>query len=1259
MQVEVVRCRPYNRHATVSLTAAHALDRHSTLAWPRLRPIYIGLLITGIGLAGRGVDAQTISLTSGSPRYVLTGNQTVSAVTVGNNVSGVISGPGYTLTYVGATTGFILGGTSATSRMQLDMTGLTNFVFNNPTQTFIVSGRSNTGAGSGTLFLAQGSNAITTSSFSVGSVANGAGGAFLNLGTVRLGKSNSINANTINIGTASRTGGTLSFQNGIGDATLVLRGVDGASPVANWNIGINGTGNANTSGTVDLSGGTLDAKVTNLTIGEARSGSFSGVGTLTLDKGTLDATSIVLGLRDGTAGTGSASGTMTVNNATVTAQTLTLGSDARAAGTATATLNLNGGALLAQTIQPGTGGGIRNFNWNGGTLGNYAEGSNMTVSIPTITLAGSGNRIFDVEGGGATATVNSVLSGAGGFTKTGAGILALTGTNAYAGGTTVTGGLINFATLDNLGAGNVTLDGGGLQWATGSTVDVSPRLNPLGAGGGTLDTQLNDVTLASPLTGAGQLIKNGQGTLTLTASNTYAGGTTINAGQLQLGDGGTSGGIVGNVVDNASLQFNRSDAVTFDGTISGGGTLSIAGSGVTVLTGDNTFTGGTTIEEGSGGLQLGNGGSSGSVIGTILDNSSLSIDRADTLTLSSTILGSGSLAQTGTGTTILTSDNTYTGDTIINAGMLQLGNGGTTGSVIGNITDNGTLAFNRSDDLTYSNIISGTGGVDQLGPGTLRFGGDQTYAGPTRVLAGTLAIDGSIQSSTVTVAPGATLSGFGVIGGDVQNQGRVWPGNPIVGDTHYGSLTIRGNYVGQGGVLELNTYMGGDDSPSDRLIIDGGAATGSTTVVAHNTAATIGETTGNGVLVVSAIHGATTTTDAFRLAGELRSGALDYRLFRGGVDGSDVDSWYLRNEFVVPPEPPGPPEEELPIDPPVDPVLPPGVYPIIGPQIATYSSVMPVARDLAQFELGTLDQRIGDSALMASEHADSDHGPSVWARVFANSFNHTYRSFAAPRADGDIYGIQVGADLWQGEWISGHADRMGAYLAYGRAGADVRGLVTNDEATGYEMQPTGTLRLYATSFGAYFTHYGPGDWYVDGVVQATSFRGHANTSNTSLDTGGTGLLGSLEAGYPFPWAALGPGFVLEPQIQLIWQKSRFGSGDDGLGEVALGSAYGNTGRVGLRGKWSWTTAGGQLWQPYVAVNWWRDWGARATTVYDDLGSVPAVVQASRAELSAGVTARLTARLTAYASGGGQVAVGRTTNARRDSLFANAGLRWTW
>ena len=123
------------------------------------------------------------------------------------------------------------------------------------------------------------------------------------------------------------------------------------------------------------------------------------------------------------------------------------------------------------------------------------------------------------------------------------------------------------------------------------------------------------------------------------------------------------------------------------------------------------------------------------------------------------------------------------------------------------------------------------------------------------------------------------------------------------------------------------------------------------------------------------------------------------------------------------------------------------------------------------------------------------------------------------------------------------------------------GLVTNPAATAYILTHTGSLNLNAWSAGGYWTHVGPGGWYLDAVLQGTWYGGSASTQFARLDTTGTGFIASLEGGVPFALPQLGPGFVLEPQGQTLWQKVSFRHEYDGLGDVALGDTTGPSGRA--------------------------------------------------------------------------------------------------
>lgn len=159
-------------------------------------------------------------------------------------------------------------------------------------------------------------------------------------------------------------------------------------------------------------------------------------------------------------------------------------------------------------------------------------------------------------------------------------------------------------------------------------------------------------------------------------------------------------------------------------------------------------------------------------------------------------------------------------------------------------------------------------------------------------------------------------------------------------------------------------------------------------------------------------------------------------------------------------------------------------------------------------------------------------------------------------------GLPRGVDLLHGSLFAGHYERAGLYTAYGLTDVNVNGLITNPAATAYILAPTGSLDLDAWSGGAYWTHVGPGGWYLDAVLQGTSYSGHATTTISSLPTDGWGFLASLEGGYPIPlW--FWPRLVLEPQGQIIWQHVGFGQNFDGIGTIGLGSTSGWTGRLGL------------------------------------------------------------------------------------------------
>jgi len=452
-------------------------------------------------------------------------------------------------------------------------------------------------------------------------------------------------------------------------------------------------------------------------------------------------------------------------------------------------INLNsGGTLKVAYIQETDGQGTIDF--DGGILQARQNESDFLRSFEAgdVTL-GNGGGTLDTSG--FDIGISTVIDGSGVLTKIGAGTLTLGATNTYQGGTIITGGLVNFSSLGNFGSGNITLNGGGLQWAAATTDDVSARLNAIGAGGGTFDTNGNDVTLATALTGSGALTKTGGGILTVTAGGSYSGKLTIGAGTFQIGNGGATGSFAGDIENNSALVFNRTGSLTYSSVLSGTGTMEKKGAGTLILAGANTMTGSATVSEGV--LQIGDGGTNGELNTNITNSVSVVFARSDDSTYSSVISGSGTVTKQGAGALTFSKDQTYTGATTISEGTLRIGNGGTSGNLSGTVTNNGMLAFQRSDSLTFSNTISGSGGV-KLESGTLTLSGTNSYTGGTLVAGGRLivannsALGNPVGFGDAAAASGATAviqvnSGITVNkalamsnGGTIDNRGTIVSG---------------------------------------------------------------------------------------------------------------------------------------------------------------------------------------------------------------------------------------------------------------------------------------------------------------------------------------------------------------------------------------------------------------------------------------------------------------------------------------------------
>lgn len=448
-----------------------------------------------------------------------------------------------------------------------------------------------------------------------------------------------------------------------------------------------------------------------------------------------------------------------------------------------------------------------------------------------------------------------------------------------------------------------------------------------------------------------------------------------------------------------------------------------------------------------------------------------------------------------------------------------------------------------------------------------------------------------ITAPAPTVSPGlanVTLSGSTVVGsaftapGSVSNltltNNSLWR---MTGDSNLTTLvndpslidfsapvggvfkTLTVNTYSGDGAIGLNTFLEGDGSPSDKLVIDGGTATalstGNTALLIHNArdaSGLLGQgalTTGNGILVVDALNGGTTTANAFRLGNRAIAGPYEYTLHRSSVDGSNGEAWYLRSTADSP-----------------SPTPDPSPQPNFRPETSLYGAIPALALVYSRGLIDTLHERVAEERRMPTDPLPKEHeetyGPSIgWGRmIFRNGeresgsngpFGHS------PAYNYDMQAFQVGLDLYRGEDTDGSHDQAGLSLAIGNIDGSIKH---------YTGIGAGDNVLRAYSLGGYWTHFGPDGGYVDGVLQLHRFDIEAKPNDLGkLDTQGWGYTASLETGYPF---LIDEGddehkfenLYLEPQAQLIYSRINLDNSDDIAADVRFKDIDSLIGRLGVR-----------------------------------------------------------------------------------------------
>ncbi len=331
--------------------------------------------------------------------------------------------------------------------------------------------------------------------------------------------------------------------------------------------------------------------------------------------------------------------------------------------TQSVTLPSSGMVLNNLSFTGGSSSPIYTFTASGLPLvlhGQISLDDNMSVtfnSTAPIQLTAGSHQVS--VGSNTTLFANSVISevaASASINKTGLGTLRLIENNTFTGGITLTGGFVEINSAASLGSGSaaITFAGGTLRTINAMTI---ARPITVGASGGTLNSNSQNLTLSGIISGSGNLLLNGGAITTLTAANTMSGTLTVKSGALIVGTG-TTGSFAGNIAldnsgsNNPRVEFARGNDDTYAGVISGssGSTLavSISDAGTTTFTGHHTYTGTTSI---SGNLALESGATLG--FGTV-NVSGGSLRLLNNVSISNTvnIASSGKLAGSGTISTV-------------------------------------------------------------------------------------------------------------------------------------------------------------------------------------------------------------------------------------------------------------------------------------------------------------------------------------------------------------------------------------------------------------------------------------------------------------------------------------------------------------------------------------------------------------------------------------------------------------------------------
>ncbi|WP_275235438.1 AIDA repeat-containing protein [Pantoea ananatis] len=776
-----------------------------------------------------------------------------------------------------------------------------------------------------------------------------------------------------------------------------------------------------------------------------------------------------------------------------------------------------------------TAGGIQKVYDGASTTDTVVIGSEQDVlgGTATSTLLNSGSRQYLISGSTIGTIVNQgstqwVWGGVATSTTVNSGGDQYVSSGGSASGTVLSGGS-QFVSSGG-SASDTAVNYGGIQRVSGGSA-ISTTLNYGGAqtiysGGSASDTTVNS--------GGNQYVNSGGSAIS----------TTVNSGGTLWVDSDASAGSVTQLSGGALQTTTRA---TLSGTnalgtfsVSGGQASHLLlenGGGMLVLAGDTATS--TTVNSG-GTLGVDHGG--------ILDGTTTLTDGA-----------------------MLTDPSGQQGASVINRGILK---------------------FSQQNNSTWSGSLTGSGQLTKDGSGTLTLGGTLNQS-QVNLNDGSLVMDG-LQAVTNIIAKAATtlsLVNSTTLTGSIDptdvsiDGGSTWN---ITGDSQVNNLTNAGsivfapssgtftphtltvsNFTGSGGTLTLNTMAGDSSSPTDKVVIDGGRATGNTNLNVLNHGGLGAQTAGSGIPVIQAINGAATDAGAFSMSNPLVAGAYEYSLYRnadqswylttqktsgggtsgGGTSGGSTSGGSTSGGSTSGGSTSGGSTSGGSTS--GGSAVPSGEVNYRA-AMWSYAAMPSLSMDYDRLVAGTADTRF--------RYAPDSR---IWGRLTAGKLSHrnsgSLTGGSVPESSSAYSFFQLGGDLWQLD--GANADwRAGIYGATGLMRSDV----WRDGGTA----SAGTDRDTVYTGGAYLSGRTHDGLHIDGLLQASrhSLKA-ASEDGTRLSTHGTGWLASAEVGQAF---TLTPSLALEPQLQYTVQGLSLGDAQDEAASLSWSGSRRQSVRAGLK-----------------------------------------------------------------------------------------------